>query len=95
MDGAPSIRIQALLGGAYFNRLTNYFTFTVGSGGATSYNGISVNNVLLVPGTSYEISYYILFYNATGVRIIRLCVFSESNLIIHFLVANNSRIFLL
>ena len=66
-DGAPTIRIQAVLGPAYFNQLTNYVKFTVGNGGATLYDGLAVNNIPLEPSTGYEISFYILFYNATGV----------------------------
>ena len=72
MNGKPTVRIQALLGAAYFNQQTNYVLFTVGNGGATIYNGLAVNNVPLEPSTSYEISYYVLFYNGTGVRVTML-----------------------
>ena len=59
--------IQAVLGGEYFNENATYFLFTVGDGKQTNYNGISYINSPLSAETSYELSYYILFYDENGV----------------------------
>ena len=44
-----------------------YFLFTIGDNKQTNYSGNSYINYPLSPETSYELSYYILFYDENGV----------------------------
>ena len=67
VNGNPSIRIQAILNETYYNKSGNYFQFTVGDGIETTYNGDVYINEPLLPDSSYEFSYYILFFNEDGV----------------------------
>ena len=59
--------IQAVLGGEYFNEDATHFLFTIGDNKETYYNGNSYVNYPLSEETSYELSYYILFYDENGV----------------------------
>ena len=63
-----NIVIQAALGSEYFNEDVTHFLFTIGDGKQTNFNGNSYINSPLSAGTSYELSYYILFYDENGVR---------------------------
>ena len=67
--------IQAVLGGEYFNENATYFLFTIGDNRQTNYNGNSYINFPLSAGTSYELSYYILFYDENEV--------SEDNIVMN------------
>ena len=67
---AATLRIQALLDASYYNQQTDYVRFSVGDGGTFLFNGLAVDNIPLQSDTEYQISYYILFYDADGVSIV-------------------------
>ncbi|KAI6649738.1 hypothetical protein LOD99_6527 [Oopsacas minuta] len=62
-DGTATIRIHAVLDDSYYNQQTNYLQITVGRGEVFSINSSVFDNIPLLSGTSYQISYYILFYD--------------------------------
>ncbi|KAI6661305.1 hypothetical protein LOD99_10029 [Oopsacas minuta] len=66
MTGISDIKIQAVLDNTYFSEDESYFLFLVGDNTETEINGNIYVNHPLQSDLTYELSYYILFYDENG-----------------------------